>query len=99
MYICFDIIIEYYDVYKVRILFILSNELVEIFCIYIFDNILEICWLILKKNNCWFFFKVEIIGDVYMVVSGFLVKNGLCYVSEIVIMVLDFLSSVVIFEI
>lgn len=38
--------------------------------------------------------KVEIIGDVYMVVFGFLVRNGQKYVMEIVNMFLSIMKVV-----
>lgn len=92
MYICFDIIIEYYDVYKVGILFNWSNELVEVVCIYliIFKKYVDL----LKKKCVGLFFKVEIIGDVYMVVFGLFLCNGNEYVIEIVKMLVVILDSV-----
>lgn len=55
LYICFDIIIEYYDVYKVGILFNWSNELVEVVCIYliIFKKYVDL----LKKNVLVYFLR------------------------------------------
>lgn len=56
-------------------------------CFYgIFDNYID-------KYDVY---KVEMIGDVYMVVLGFLEKNGYCYVIEIFLMVLylvEFMES------
>lgn len=42
-------------------------------------------------------YKVEIIGDVYMVVSGFLIRNGDIYVGEVVLMLLEFFCVIKIF--
>lgn len=44
-------------------------------------------------------YKVEIIGDVYMVVSGFFNLNGIMYVGEIVLMLLYFLEVIKSFKI
>lgn len=44
-------------------------------------------------------YKVEIIGDVYLVVSGFFIWNGDNYVGEIVLMLFKFLFVILFFKI